>query len=449
MSPIKSSIQFSPGRVILLSLLATIGIGTFLLSLPIARLKPISLVDLLFTATSTACVTGNFTVPIDSFSHFGHTVLLILMQIGGIGLITLTLFLLSLFVNFGFAQQILAGQLLELESWKQIKQIIIFITAFTVCIEILGTMLCYPIFRSMFPHSEAIFYAVFHSISSFCNAGISLFPNSLELFGTNYPLLLITSLLMIIGALGFITWKEIFYYIRSFKRKKRYAFSLHSRIVIYSTCWAILIATLLYLMLEQANFKNINLFDRICTAFFQASSYRSAGYTTIPISSLTLPTLFVTLFVMFMGSSPGSTGGGVKITSIVIFMATIKAAVTDNTEVEIRGRRLPEDLVYRAIAIVALGITWICISTLLLLISEHSVDLMSVVLESVSAFTNVGITTGLTRHLSDIGKFLIMLSMIIGRIGSLTLILALRQMALRKSPEPKSFSYPEERVMLG
>jgi trk system potassium uptake protein TrkH len=450
MSPIKSSIQFSPGRVILLSLLATITIGTLLLSLPIARVKPISFIDLLFTATSTACVTGNFTVPIDSFSHFGHTVLMILMQIGGIGLITLTLFLLSLFVNFGFAQQILAGQLLELESWKQIKQIIIFITIFTLSIEALGALACYPFFKNLFPHNEAFFYAVFHSISSFCNAGISLFPNSLELFRTNYPLLLITSLLMIIGALGFITWKEIFYYIRSIKRKKRYAFSLHSRIVIFSTCWAILIATLLYFILEQCvNFTDSNYINRIFTAFFQASSYRSAGYTTIAIKSLSLPTLFVTLFVMFMGSSPGSTGGGVKITAIIIFMATIKAAVTDNTEVEIRGRRLPEDLVYRAIAIVALGISWVCISTLLLLISEDGAELMTVLLESVSSFTNVGISTGLTRHLSDIGKYLIMLSMIIGRIGSLTLILALRQMALRKGPEPKNFSYPEERVMLG
>ena len=173
MSPIRSSIQLSPGRVILLSLLATIGLGTFFLSLPISRVKPIPIVDLFFTATSTACVTGNFTVPIDSFSPFGHTVLMILMQIGGIGLITLTLFLLSLFVNFGFAQQIIAGQLLELESWKQIKQIIIFITAFTICIESLGAILCYPIFRNIFPHNEALFYAVFHSISSFCNAGIS------------------------------------------------------------------------------------------------------------------------------------------------------------------------------------------------------------------------------------------------------------------------------------
>ena len=450
MSSIKSVIHFSPGRVILLSLLATIGLGTLFLSLPIARVKPISIIDLFFTATSTACVTGIFTVPLDSFSPFGHTVLMILMQIGGIGLITLTLFLLSLFVNFGFAQQILAGQLLELESWKQIKQIIIFITLFTLGIEALGALSFYPIFNNMFGPERAAFYAVFHSISSFCNAGISLFPNSLELFRSQYIFLFITGLLMIIGALGFITWKEIFYYIKAFNRKKRYTFSLHSRIVLYSTCSAILVATLLYFILEQCiNFSDTTYLNRICTAFFQAASYRSGGYTTIPINSLALPTLFVTLFVMFMGSSPGSTGGGVKITSIIIFMATIKAAVTDNEEVEIRGRSLPLDLVYRAIAIVALGILWICISTLLLLVSERTADLMSVLLESVSAFTNVGISRGLTQHLSDFGKFLIMLSMIIGRIGSLTLILALREMALRKSPEAKSFSYPEERVMLG
>lgn len=450
MSPIKSSIQFSPGRIILLSLLGTIGVGTFLLSLPIARLKPIGLIDLLFTATSAACVTGNFTIPIDSFSSFGHTVLLILMQIGGIGLITLTLFLLSFFMNFGFTQQILAGQILELESWKQIRQILIFITVFTLSIETIGAFICYPIFSALLPPDEAFFYAIFHSISSFCNAGISLFPNSLEMFRSNYPLLLITSILMIIGALGFITWKEIFYYIRSFNKKKRHTFSLHSRIVLSATCWAILVATLLYFILEQCiNFGDGNYLNNMVTAFFQASSYRSGGYTTVPIAALSLPTLFVTIFVMFMGSSPGSTGGGVKITSIIIFIAAIKTAVIDNPEVEIKGRRIPEDLVYRAIAIVALGISWVCLTALFLLITEQSSNLMAVLLESVSAFTNVGISTGLTQHLSNIGKFIIMLSMIIGRIGSLTFILTLRQMALRKGPEPKSFSYPEERVMLG
>jgi trk system potassium uptake protein TrkH len=193
----------------------------------------------------------------------------------------------------------------------------------------------------------------------------------------------------------------------------------------------------------------MNYLERICTAFFQAASYRSGGYTTIPISLLTVPTLFITLFVMFIGSSPGSTGGGVKITSIALFLATVKAAVTDNTEVEIRGRRLPEDLVYRAIAIIALGTGWICISTLLLLICEGSSDLMAILLESVSSFTNVGISTGITHTLSSAGKILMILSMVIGRIGSLTLILALRQMALRRGPEPRTFSYPEERVMLG
>lgn len=450
MAAIKSIIQFSPGRVILLSLTSTIILGTFLLSLPIAQLKPIGLLDLIYTATSAACVTGNFTVPIEYFSRFGHIILMVLMQIGGIGLITLTLFLLSLFVNFGFTHQIMAGQLLELESWKQIKHVIIFIILFTIGIETLGTLLCYSIFSQIFPHDQAFFYALFHAISSFCNAGISLFPQSLVTFHNNYPLLLVTAFLMIIGALGFITWKEIFYYFRSFKKKKRYAFSLHSKIVLYSTCAAILGATILYFIVEDyTSFAHMNYLERICTAFFQAASYRSGGYTTIPVSLLTLPTLFITLFVMFIGSSPGSTGGGVKITSIALFFATVKAAVTDNNEIEIRGRRLPEDLVYRAIAIIALGTAWICISTLLLLISEESSNFMAILLESVSAFTNVGISTGITHTLSDTGKALMILSMIIGRIGSLTLILALRQMALRRGPEPRAFSYPEERVMLG
>jgi trk system potassium uptake protein TrkH len=418
--------------------------------LPISRVAEIPLLDLLFTATSTACLTGNFTIPIDHFSPFGHAVLMILMQVGGIGLITLTLFLLSFFVNFGFAQQLLAGQLLELESWKQIKQIIILITAFTLSIEALGTCMFYPIFSELFPQGKAFFYAVFHAISSFCNAGISLFPHSLTAFKSNYLMLSFTALLMIIGGLGFITWKEIYYYIFSLNKKKRYTFSLHSKIVLISTCTAIVVASLIYFILEDySSFSGMSYIDRLFTSFFQAASYRSGGYTTIAISALSLPTLFATLFVMFVGASPGSTGGGVKITSIAIFIATIKATVTDNTEVEIKGRRLPEDLVFRAITIVALGASWICISTLLLLVSECSSNVMSILLECVSAFTNVGLSTGITPTLSSIGKCIIMLSMIVGRIGSLTFILALRQMALRRGPEPKTFSYPEERVMLG
>ncbi len=450
MPPSKQLSKFSPGRIILLSVFFTILSGTLALALPISRVKPVNFIDLVFTATSSACVTGFFTVPLDSFSSFGHIILMILMQIGGIGLITLTILLLSLFVNFGFAHQVMAGQLLELESWKNIKKLIIFITFFTLIIETLGALSIYPILLTWYPQNDAIFLSIFHSISSFCNAGISLFPESLELFNTSYPLLLITAVLMIIGGLGFITWREIIYYIKSLNRKKKYTFSLHSKIVLFGTFAAITLATVIYLILEYDNsYANMSYIQRVMNAFFQAASFRSGGYTTVPLSMLALPTLFVSLFVMFVGASPGSTGSGVKITTITIFLASIKAAVTDRTAVEIRGRRLPEDLVYKAIAIVVLGMTWICMTTLFLLITETGWGFLEVIVEAISAFANVGISMGLTSDLTNIGKFFIMLSMIIGRVGSLTLILALRQMALKKAPEPKRFTYPEERVMLG
>jgi trk system potassium uptake protein TrkH len=450
MPPSKQLARFSPGRIILFSVFFTILSGTLALALPIARTKPINFIDLLFTATSSACVTGFFTIPLENFTPFGHTILMILMQIGGIGLITLTIFLLSIFVNFGFAHQVMAGQLLEFESWKHVKKLIIFITSFTILIEALGAACIYPIVYNLYPQENALFLSIFHSISSFCNAGISLFPESLELFNANYSLLLITAILMIIGGLGFITWREIMYYIKSFNRKKRYAFSLHSKIVLYGTFGMLTLATIIFLVLEYDNsFAQMSYVQRLMNAFFQAASFRSGGYTTMPLSMLALPTLFISLFVMFVGASPGSTGSGVKITTITIFLATIKAAVTDRTAVEIRGRRLPEDQVYKAIAIVALGITWICMTTLFLLITETGWGFLEVLIEAVSAFANVGISMGLTSDLTYIGKLFIMLSMIIGRVGSLTLILALRQMALKRTPEIKGFTYPEERVMLG
>lgn len=450
MLPSKQLAQFSPGRIILFSVFFTILSGTLALALPISRVKPVNIIDLMFTATSTACITGFFTVPLDSFTRVGHIVLLILMQIGGIGLITLTILLLSLFVNFGFAHQVMAGQLLELESWKNIKKLILFITVFTLFAEIIGALTIYPILLTWYPQNEAIFLSIFHSISSFCNAGISLFPESLELFNTSYPLLLITATLMIIGGLGFITWREIFYYFKSLRRKKKYSFSLHSKIVLFGTFAAITLATILYLILEYDNsYAQMSYFQRLMNAFFQAASFRSGGFTTVPLSMLALPTLFITLFVMFVGASPGSTGSGVKITTITIFLASIKAAVTENPAVEIKGRQLPEDLVYKAIAIVVLSMSWICMTTLFLLITETGWGFLEVVLETISAFANIGISMGLTTDLTFIGKLFIMLSMIIGRVGSLTLILALRQMALKKAPEPKGFTYPEERVMLG
>ncbi len=449
MSPSKQLAHFSPGHIILYSVFLTISLGTLALALPIARTKPIAFIDLIFTATSSACVTGFYTISLQDFTSFGHIVLMILMQIGGIGLITLTIFLLSFIVDFGFAQQVMVGQLLELESWKNVKKLIFFIIASTIFIETIGALAFYPIINNIYP-KHALFLSIFHAISSFCNVGITLFPDSLDLYTNNYLLLGITALLMIIGGLGFVTWREIIYYIRSLGRKQRYTFSLHSKIVLYGTFGTIAIASIIFWILEYDNaFANMGYIQSMANAAFQAVSFRTGGFTTLPMGMLALPALFVSLFIMFIGASPVSTGSGVKITTMTIFLATIKAAVSNRTSVEIRGRRIAGDQVYRATAIIALSICWICTTTLFLLITETGSGFFAVLFETVSAFSNVGLSMGLTTYLTTTGKIFIILSMIIGRVGSLTLLLALRQLALKRTPEATGFTYPEERIMLG
>lgn len=449
MPPIKPLAHASPSRIILYSVFLIIFLGTLLLSLPIARTKPIAIIDLVFTATSSACVTGLYTIPLQDFTLFGQVIILILLQIGGIGIITLTIFLLSLFLDFGFAHQILVGQLLELESWKNVKKFLIFIIISTVSIECLGALMIYPIMSNLYPAKQALFLAVFHAISSFCNAGVTLFPDNLYDFNDNYLLLLITSLLMIIGSLGFVTWQEIIYYIQSWQRKKRYNFSLHSKIVLYGTLGIIVIAAIIFWILEWDNaYKDMSYLQSAANALFQAVSFRSGGFITVPAFMLGLPTLFITLFVMFIGTSPVSTGSGVKITTVTVFLATIKAAIVGRTDVEIRGRRIAIDQVYRAITIVTLSLIWICTTTLFLLITETEWAFITVLFEAVSAFSNVGISTGFTPYLTISGKIFIILSMIIGRIGSLTLFLALKKLSSKGSSEA-AFTYPEERIMLG
>jgi len=240
-------------RIILLSIFFMILIGTLLLALPIAQHTPMSLIDIFFTATSATCVTGLLTIPLESFTFFGKCVILILIQIGGIGLITMTLFAMSLFINLGLATQLIAGKLLEFDSWQHIKKFLIFIISFTVCIELLGALSLLPIMAQHYALDKALFLSFFHSVSSFCNAGFTLFSDNVEHFQNNFFLLTITAFLVFCGGFGFITWHEIWRCINALKEKKRYMFSLHSKIVIYGTVATILLFTSVFFLLEHAH----------------------------------------------------------------------------------------------------------------------------------------------------------------------------------------------------
>jgi trk system potassium uptake protein TrkH len=428
----------------------TIVSGTLLLALPMSRTCDIPFLDLLFTATSVTCVTGLFTVPLECFSTTGHVIILILSQIGGIGLVTLTIFLLSLFMNFGFASQLIASQLLHFEGWKNIRTFIAFILGLTLCVELFGALCFFCIFVSELPLHQAVFLSLFNAVASFCNTGITLPTLSASTYNTSIVMSLTATVLMIFGSLGFVTWNEIVGYILSMSHHKRYQFSLQSKIILYGTVFVISATLLSFLALEWHTTlaQGPTGLQKYATILFQVVSFRSAGFMTPLFYLFRVPTLLLILFVAFIGGSPGSTSGGVKITTITILIATIRSAIKGRFSVEIRGRSIPIDQVYRALAIISLSVVWICMTTFLLTITEAELPFKALFFEASSAFSNLGMSLGITESLSAYGKIIIMASMIIGRIGSLTLILALKAVATRRKQEGVDFSYPEERVIL-
>ncbi len=443
--------NFSPGRIVLLSFFFVISIGTFLLSLPQAREVNMLFTDILFTAVSTTCVTGLSVVPVSSFTLFGKCIILAMIQIGGLGLMTLSFFLASLFLNLGIASRLMAGQLLEFEFWSKVRYFLLLIIGLTFSFELLGTIYLYFQFKGTPGIEDPLFAAFFHSISAFCHAGISLFDDNLITFATKPLMLLGLGTLMLAGSLGFVVWYDIASLIKKTIQNKLKGtaqlcrLSLHSKLVLLSTILLTLTGAILIWLLEYNNiFKGISHIKSLSNSLFMSLSARSIGFKTINLSQAHLPTLFLLLPLMFIGASPGSTGSGIKTTTFIVFVATVFSIMQNRPFVELGGRRIPHDQIYKVMAIVALALFWIFSTTFILLITEPDCNFMQILLESVSAFGTCGISTGITPYLSKIGKFTLMTTMLVGRAGSLTLVLALRKKATKHL-----YEYPEERIMIG
>ncbi len=448
----KKLIDISPAHIILFSFFILIICGTCLLALPIAHIKPMPFIDLFFTATSATCVTGMFTLPLSNFTFFGKAVILGLIQIGALGLATMSLFIISLFIDLGLGTRFMAGQLFELDSWHNIKKILIFTFGSTLILELLGALIFFSIFKSEYSLGSAIFYSLFHSISAFCNAGVSFFhfltEQNLERYNTNYLFLATTSLLTFIGGLGFITWHELMSRIHAYIfAKKPHRISLHSKIILYGTGTLLLITAILFLLLEYNNtLASLSLPLKFGNAIFHVISFKSCGFILGNLTDFLPVTIFLIMIIGLIGSSPGSTGSGIKITTFVLFLNTIKSTINGRTSVEAFEREIPIDQIYKAISIISLGVGWILFTTFCLLLTETNWTFLDVFFETMSAFSNVGFSLKGTQKLSDFGKLFIMATMFIGRIGSLTFILGLK---LKSRKETIEFSYPEERVMLG
>lgn len=445
-------IDISPAHIIIFSFFVLIMLGTILLSLPIAYVKPMSFLDLVFTSTSATCVTGLFTIPLSNFTFFGKAVILGLIQVGALGLATMSLFIVSLFIDLGLGTRFMAGQLFELDSWDNIKRMLIFTFGSTLALEMLGALSFFSIFKTEYPLHNAVFYSLFHSISAFCNAGISFFhflsEQNLQHYTSNYIFLITTSLLAFFGGLGFITWHEITLRIRSyFNSKKQHRFSLHSKIILHGTFVLLVVATIVFLLLENHNtLATFSIPLKFANAIFHAISFKSCGFVLANLTDFYPATIFFMMIIGLIGSAPGSTGSGIKITTVMLFLGTVRAAINGKSTVDIFEREIPLDQIYKVIAVVSLSLGWILFATFCLLITEKTWNFLDVFFEIVSAFSNVGFSLKGTEKLSEFGKLFIMVTMFIGRIGSLTFILGLKLKARKETIE---YAYPEERVMLG
>ncbi len=440
----------SPALFILLSFAGVIVIGAGLLLLPKATLTPLHPVDALFTATSAVCVTGLIVVDTaTAFRPFGQLIILGLIQVGGLGIMTVTAFF-TLYIGRRMSgrEQVLLGDMLATERLAQLGVLIRVIFLTTIVIEACGAGLLYLSWKDYYASPKQCLYgALFHSISAFCNAGFSIFSDSLTGFASNVPINLIICALIILGGLGFATLQNI----GSFKiskgpREKFIHFSVQSKIVLLMTGCLLTLGTVLFLVLEHRNtLQEFSFGGKILGAFFQSVTFRTAGFNTVDFGNVHESTLLVGIVWMFIGAAPGSTGGGIKVTTLAILLGTAIAASRGRTRLELFRRTIPVTVLYQTLAVITMYLAFMMIVSFFLSLTEPSIRPIELLFETVSALGTAGLSTGITSQLSTIGRILIIITMFLGRIGPVTLALAIgqRQRAIER------YRYPSAKVQIG
>lgn len=441
--------KLTPAQTVIISFGGIILIGSLLLSLPISAQagKTVGFVDALFAATSATCVTGLSTLSLaDDFSVFGQIVILVLVQIGGLGFMTLSTSL-ALFMgkSLGVREQVMMQGMLDSSSSQELLNLIINIVRFTLLIEFLGAIvLTIGFFNADFEIGQSLYLGFYHSISAFCNAGFALFNTSLEEFKFS-PLIHGTiSVLIILGGLGFVVMQEIIDAIRT--KKRIIDFSLHSKIVL-TTNFLLLAFAATYLFFGEFlhAFTDYSLWEKIQISLFQSVTIRTAGFNTVPLADLHPHSIYMMLLLMFVGASPGSTGGGVKTTTFAILVQSVKATLTNNNRVEMFERTIPNIIVVRSIAIFIISLITVSTAVLIMMRLEPGKDFLSLLFETVSAFGTVGLSLGITSTLTGVGKVVISALMFIGRVGPLTLVLAVGEHATTGD----RLKYPESKILIG
>ncbi|MFP4162602.1 MAG: TrkH family potassium uptake protein [Chitinispirillaceae bacterium] len=440
--------RIKPEEIILLSFAATIVLGTILLWLPLSHFGNIGFLDALFTATSAVCVTGLIVVDTGSaFTVFGQCIILLLIEIGGLGVMT--------FAALAFD---LLGRRLSLSGQEAMTRDLVYeeishsflayfrrMVQLVLAIEAAGAAALFVGLLQVHSIGYAAFSAVFHSVSAFCNAGFSLYPDSLIGVKDNFLAIHTVAALIIIGGIGYPVLFDLVNIIRTYRVEKKPIWnrlSVHSRIVLLMS-FLLLTAGTVLLMLTNLSQGNLDL----STAFFQSVTARTAGFNTVDMNRLTLAALLVIMILMFIGGSPGSAAGGVKTTTVALWIKQLWSRLKGKNQVVLQDRYIPEPLVRRASTIISISILWNIAGVFILSITENggsNIMLQDLIFEQISAFATVGLSTGITDKLSPLGKLWIIASMYVGRTGPLTSVLLL---SLRK--KPADIKFPEAKVMIG
>lgn len=433
-----------PAVALVLSFAITILTGTVLLMLPVSTPKanPISFVDALFTATSATCVTGLIvrSTP-HGFTTFGKTIILILIQLGGLGIMTFSVALiLTLGKKISKSQEIILRDALNEENIRSAKELLKFLLFFTFGAELLGAVFLFFCFKSYFPLGRAIKMSVFHSISAFCNAGFSLFDTSLTEFARNSTIIVIFSILIILGGIGFVVLLD---FLNRFQKKTK-KIKVHTKIVLISTIILIILGCLLFYTSEKNNtLSGMNTKDKWFNSYFQSVTARTAGFNTVEISKIRPESKLVLSFLMFVGASPGGTGGGIKTITFFIIILLAISHLKNREELTVFKRSIPAFFARRAVTIFVYAVGLVFTALAILLFFENF-PFENILFEVFSAFGTVGLSTGITPYLSNVSKFVIIILMFMGRLGPLTIALAAIGVG-----ERIPVSYASERIMLG
>lgn len=445
--------SMDPAKVMVIGFASVVLLGALLLNLPIATKsgESIGLLDALFTATSAVCVTGLIVVDTATYwSIFGQVVIITLIQIGGLGFMTIaTMFALLTKKKINLRERLLIQESLNQKDLSGMVRLTRYVILITFLIEGIGAILLSFTFIPQFGLGRGVWYSIFHAISAFCNAGFDLMGSvsgpftSLTSYVDNFMIVMTISALIILGGIGFPVMLDVI------RTKKVSRLNMHSKIVIVTTAILIGIGSIFIFVVEFNNPKTLgtlSLPGKLLAAFFQSVTTRTAGFNTIDLTLIKESSLFIMMILMFIGASPASTGGGIKTTTLASLVITVRSFISGKGDIEVCERRISGATITKAIGIFFIATALVVFGTLALSLTDEGFTLVECGFEIVSAIATVGLSIGGSPSLTTMGKVVVMIAMFIGRVGSLTIFVALLSKGARKKPPVR---YPEGKIIVG